>query len=198
MERPLPAISTTKLKRTLRHAARERRDAIDAVTAAHAAVAVAARVLDLLAPAPLTVAAYSAMRGELDVGPLIDALAARGDRLALPVVIARARPLVFRAYRPGDRLVAGIWGIGVPAPDRDELRPDVVIVPLLAFDRALDRLGHGGGYYDRTLAGLRASGRVLALGVGFATQEIAAVPREAFDQRLDAVVTENETIGARS
>jgi 5-formyltetrahydrofolate cyclo-ligase len=194
MEQALPAINSTKLKRTLRHQARERRGAIDAAMAASAARSVAKRVLALLAPPPLIIALYAPLRGELDVGALVDALHARGDRLALPVVAERSGPLVFRAYRPGDPLVTGLWGIDVPAPEQAELRPDVVIAPLLAFDRALTRLGNGGGYYDRTLAALRARGRVLAIGVAFASQEIAAVPRESFDQRLDVIVTENETI----
>jgi 5-formyltetrahydrofolate cyclo-ligase len=110
------------------------------------------------------------------------------------VVVRRGLPLLFRAWRPGQALVAGSFGVPRPDKDQPERTPRVLIVPLLAFDRAGYRLGYGGGFYDRTLAGLRAQGEALAIGVGFAVQEAPRVPRDGMDARLDWVVTEREAL----
>lgn len=144
---------------------------------------------------PATVASgYLPIRSELDPRPLMAELAARGWRLALPVVIAANTPLLFRAYSFGDSLVRGRFDTEVPAEDKAELSPQLLLVPLLAFDRSGYRLGYGGGFYDRTLSGLRAQHHVLAVGVAFAAQEIEQVPRDAMDHRLDWIVTEREAI----
>lgn len=129
---------------------------------------------------------------EIDVRPILYHLDAAGHPIALPVVIRRGLPLLFRAWRPGQALVTGSFGISRPDKDQPELTPRVLIVPLLAFDRDGYRLGYGGGFYDRTLASLRASGRTLAIGVGFAAQEVRAMPRDHADERLDWMVTERE------
>lgn len=130
----------------------------------------------------------------MDPRALMGELAARGHALGLPVVQGRGKPLLFRAWRRGDALVPGSLGIPAPGPDAAPLVPDLLLVPLLAFDREGFRLGHGAGYYDMTLAGLRAIGPVLAVGIAYAGQEIARVPREAHDEPLDWVVTEGEAI----
>lgn len=145
-------------------------------------------------PEGCAVSAFWPMGSEIDTRPLIAALHARGHVVGLPVTVRRGQPLVFRSWEPGLRLVAGGFGTRVPGPERPEVRPEVVLVPLLAFDRAGYRLGYGGGFYDRTLAALRAVAPVLAVGVAYAGQEVPEVPRDAHDQRLDWVVTEAEAI----
>ena len=117
------------------------------------------------------------------------ALGAAGWRTALPVVVEGTAILTFRAWRPGDAARLGAFGIHEPLPEAEELTPDVVLTPLLAFDRRGGRLGFGAGYYDATLEALRSRGPVLAIGLAFETQEVDQVPTEPHDQRLDAVVT---------
>jgi 5-formyltetrahydrofolate cyclo-ligase len=124
------------------------------------------------------------------------ALDRRGFRLALPAVVAPSAPLAFRRWRPDDRLVRGPIGTSQPPPECPEIVPDVIIVPLLAFDRRGYRLGYGGGFYDRTLALARRRG-ALAAGVGYAWQEIPAVPCEPFDQPLDWVIGDAMTLRCR-
>ena len=91
-------------------------------------------------------------------------------------------PLVFRAWKPGDTLTAGVWGIQEPLPSSPAVDPDVLLVPLLAFDTRGYRLGYGGGFYDRTLAGFRTRKRVVAVGVAFDEQRIDAVPTPTYDR----------------
>lgn len=170
-------------------------EAARAAAAAAAGPEAGARLAELLLQAvtPPTggvVSAYWPMREELDPLPTLEALAGRGHPTCLPVVVGRARPLVFRAWRPGAPLVPAPFGTSVPPEDAPELEPDLLLVPLLAFDRRGYRLGYGGGFYDRTLEGLRARKAVTAVGVAFAGQERAAVPHDALDQRLDLIVTE--------
>lgn len=148
-------------------------------------------------PPRATVAVYHPFREELDTRPLAEALLERGYALALPVTGAKKRPLSFRRFRDGDPLEADRYGVMTPAGDAEEVRPMIVVTPLLAFTRAGDRLGYGGGYYDRTLAALRAEGDVLAVGFAFAAQEATRIPRARGDEPLDWIVTEREAIEAR-
>jgi 5-formyltetrahydrofolate cyclo-ligase len=129
---------------------------------------------------------------EIDVRPILYHLHAAGHPIALPVVVKRGLPLLFRAWSPGQALVAGSFGVPRPDKGSPELTPQLLVVPLLAFDRAGYRLGYGGGFYDRTLAGLRANGPVLAVGVAFSAQEVERIPRDDSDERLDWMVTERE------
>lgn len=131
---------------------------------------------------------YMPMRTEIDPLP---AMAAHQGPVGVPVIVAKAQPLRFREWTPGCALVAGEFGALIPA-EGGWLEPQVLIVPLLAFDARGYRLGYGGGFYDRTLEGLRARGAVLAVGFAFAAQEVEAVPIDATDQRLDMIVTERE------
>jgi 5-formyltetrahydrofolate cyclo-ligase len=124
-------------------------------------------------------------------------LAQAGAQLALPVVAGRGKSLIMRAWRPGEELAAGVWGLREPKPDAAEVEPDIVLVPLLAFDRAGHRIGYGAGYYDLTIAALRARKPITTIGVAFAAQEIAAVPATPHDARLDLVLTEHEAINFR-
>ncbi len=141
-------------------------------------------------PARATVSAYIAIGEEADPAPLIEALRARGYAIALPRVAGKAKPLAFHLYEEGAKLVPGVLGLSQPAPDWPEAIPDILAVPLLAFDSDGNRLGYGAGFYDRTLAGLRARHKVLAVGYAFAGQEVAAVPHHDGDEKLDGVVTE--------
>lgn len=138
------------------------------------------------------VSGYARMRTEIDPTPAM-ALAARHGQVGLPVIEAKATPLGFRLWTPETRMAPGPFGASVPA-GTGPMEPEVLIVPLLAFDRAGGRLGYGGGFYDRTLAMLRARGPVLAIGYAFAAQEAADLPLEATDEPLDLVVTEREVI----
>lgn len=135
------------------------------------------------------VGAYHALGAELDPSPVVAKLLAAGAQLALPSATHDA-PLVFRAWREGESLVPDAFGIPCPPPSAPELAPDLVIAPLVAFDRRGGRLGQGGGHYDRTLANLRARGPVFVLGLAYAGQEVDRIPAEPHDQRLDAILTE--------
>lgn len=139
---------------------------------------------------PRIAAVYYAQGSELDPTPLAERLMAIGAKVALPVAQSRDGHLQFRLWAPGESLVPD--AVGVPAPPATEpaVTPDLVVAPLLAFDRAGGRLGQGGGHYDRTLANLRAHGGVFLLGLAYAGQEVDAIPMEPHDQRLDAVLTE--------
>ena len=133
-------------------------------------------------------AGYVPIRGEADPRP---ALAAHRGPTCLPVVEGPARPLAFRLWRPGQGLEAGAFGTKQPHAFAEVIQPQVVIVPLAAFDRRGGRIGYGGGYYDRSLESLRAGGPVLALGFGFAAQQVETVPEGGHDQPLDLMVTED-------
>ncbi len=137
-------------------------------------------------------AGYNTQGSEFDPGPLMARLAAAGAALALPAGTDLGGPLTFRAWRAGDPLVADVFGVASPRPDAPALHPDLVIVPVLGFDRRGGRIGQGGGTYDRTLANLRGRGPVFALGLAYAGQEVDEIPQEAHDQRLDAVLTESD------
>ncbi|WP_103332658.1 5-formyltetrahydrofolate cyclo-ligase [Pseudotabrizicola formosa] len=131
-------------------------------------------------------AGYMPMRTEIDPLP---AMAAHQGPVGVPVIIGKAMPLRFREWSPGSAMVAGEFGALIPQ-EGGWLEPAVLIVPLLAFDARGYRLGYGGGFYDRTLEGLRARGPVLAIGFAFAAQEVDRVPIDATDQRLDMIVTD--------
>ena len=126
--------------------------------------------------------------------PLLTKLAGEGWITALPVIVGKGVPLMFRAWVPGEPLGSGLWDIKIPLETAPEVVPDVLIVPLLAFDRQGYRLGYGGGFYDRTLAKLRALKPITAIGVGFAAQAVEHVPHDELDQPVDFVMTEEVTI----
>ncbi len=166
--------------------------------AAAAAVSVRRLFLQHLPPpAGAVVAGYWPMGDELDVRPLLAALSAVVVDVALPVVAERRQPLEFRLWRPGEPLEPGAHGTSHPAASAPVIEPTVVLVPLLAFDAAGWRLGYGGGYYDRTLAGLRRAGMVAAVGIAYSAQQIAAVPHDGHDERLDWIVTEESVLDTR-
>lgn len=133
-----------------------------------------------------TVSLYWPFRGEPDLRPWMASIVERGGRAALPVVIEKAHPLVFRAYRPGDRLEKGVWNIPIPA-EGESVVPDVVISPLVGIDPANYRLGYGGGFFDRTLAALPK--KPLVIGVGYDMQRIATIYPQPHDIPMDRIVT---------
>lgn len=141
----------------------------------------------LAAHAGKRLAGYMAMRTEIDPTA---AMAAHDGPVGVPVIPGAGQPLKFREWSPGCAMVPGEFGAAIPA-EGVWIEPEVLIVPLLAFDARGYRLGYGGGFYDRTLERLRARGPVLAIGFAFDAQEVAEVPTEPTDQRLDAVVTES-------
>lgn len=134
----------------------------------------------------LVVAIYWPFRGEPDLRAWAASVIGRGGRLALPVVVEKAAPLVFRAWTPGDRLEKGVWNIPIPAEDRQVI-PDVVIAPVVGFDGGNYRLGYGGGFYDRTLAALPRKPRVI--GVGYAMQRLETIHPQSYDIAMDEIVT---------
>lgn len=133
-------------------------------------------------------------QAEINVLPLLARLVSEGWQTALPVVMAKGAPLTFRAWAPGEPTGRGIWDIHIPLETAAELQPDVLLVPMLAFDRRGYRLGYGGGFYDRTLAELRKLKPVTAIGVAYAEQEMAEVPVSEFDEPLDWILTERGVI----
>jgi 5-formyltetrahydrofolate cyclo-ligase len=181
-----------------RLAALARRDALDAGVRRDAADALAATPLPVEMVQGTVVAGYSPIRNEIDPIPLMQALAERGATLALPVMVGNDMPLFFREWHPSDGLVRGSFGVFQPSSDAREVEPDIVLVPLAAFDRSGQRIGYGRGFYDRTIEGLRAHKKVVIIGIAFATQEIDSVAVQSHDQRLDCVLTEQEFIDLRS
>lgn len=133
---------------------------------------------------------YWPFKGEFDARPLVRRLQAKGGRFALPVVIEKAAPLVFRAWAPGDKLMPGVWQIPVPAEDR-RVEPDALLVPLVGYDRRGYRLGYGGGYYDRTLAAMAGAGRrPTTFAVGYSLSAIPTIHPQTHDIPMDVIVTE--------
>ena len=183
----------SEAKRRAREAGRAARAAGDP----RAGMVLAGHVLERFAPPPgAVVAGYWPFATEIDPRPLMLALAGRGHRLALPVAGRRGTPLVFRRFRFGDRLDPGRFGTRHPGGDAEVLSPDWLLVPVVAFDATGVRIGHGAGYYDATLAALRARGCVTALGCGYAAQCAVSLPAAPHDQRLDAIATEEGVLRA--
>lgn len=177
-------------KQQLRDAVKLRRRAAHEAGAAAAAQALVEQFeRHVTVPSGAIVSGYWPAGAELDVRPLLERLAARGHPLVLPVVIERNAPLIFRVWRPGDPVIKGngAWVPEATAPVRE---PDVLLVPLVGFDRQGTRLGQGAGYYDRTLLALRAARAITAIGVGYAVQELSDIPTGSYDQPLDAILTE--------
>jgi 5-formyltetrahydrofolate cyclo-ligase len=194
----------TQDKAALRTRMQAWRNSLDGVAKVRAAEAIAERgaalVSELRGPdgggpagrdpaGRVTVSAFASLPEELNVWPLLRRLSGKGVPLALPVVARKGRPLVFRAWAPGDLMDKGVWGIPEPKADKPVLEPDVLLVPLLAFDIRGGRLGYGGGFYDRTLARLRTMKPIVAIGLAYDEQRVNAVPHLDYDQRLDWVLT---------
>jgi 5-formyltetrahydrofolate cyclo-ligase len=186
-----------KQKIELRREAMSRRDALPADARKAAAEAIAMRKFPLAIMPGMIVSGFMPLTSEFDPQPLMRKLTEKSARLALPVLVGRGKPLIMREWSFGEPLSAGVWGIREPEPEAAEVEPDILLVPLLAFDRAGSRIGYGGGYYDRTIAQLRGRKAVVAVGLAFAAQEVSAVPITQGDERLNLVLTEREVIDLR-
>jgi 5-formyltetrahydrofolate cyclo-ligase len=185
------------LKSALRGEAVARRDAMPAKERQAAADAIAARPFPLPIAPGVIVSGFMPLKSEINPLQLMRKLAEQGAGLALPVVAGRSKPLVMRAWAWGESLNSGVWGIREPKPEAAEVEPDILLVPLLAFDRLGHRIGYGAGYYDRTIAHLRSRKPATAVGLAFAAQEVPTVPVTPRDAPLDLVLTEREVIDLR-
>ena len=189
------AASLTDKKKQARKAAASVREKAHRADRGVAGAALAMLGLEFLDLKPgSAVSGFLPYKSEIDVRPLMARLAAAGMVTALPVVVERNAPLIFRVWRPGDATEPGTWNIPVPVAAASEVVPDVLLVPMLAFDSGGYRLGYGGGFYDRTLEALRQTGQPVAVGVAYAAQEVHHVPHAVHDQPLDWILTE---MGAR-
>ncbi|MGA9431312.1 MAG: 5-formyltetrahydrofolate cyclo-ligase [Xanthobacteraceae bacterium] len=181
-------------KAELRRDAAARRDALPPDARKASAEAIAARPLPLPIVPGTVVSGFMPLRSEINPLPLMKTLAEAGATLALPKIAGRGKPLIMRAWHWGAPLDAGQWGIREPKAEYPEVDPDILLVPLLAFDRAGQRIGYGAGYYDMTIARLRSRKAVTAIGIAFSMQEVSAVPAMERDEPLDFVLTEREVI----
>jgi len=184
-------------KAALRREALARRDALPAAERQAAAESIAARPFPLALKPGVVVSGFMPLKSEINPLPLMRKLHAAGARLALPVVAGRGKPLIMRAYAIGEPLAAGVWGIREPKADAPEVEPDILLVPLLAFDRKGNRIGYGAGYYDMTINRLRGLKAIVAVGIAYAAQEVPEVPVTPRDARLDLVLTERDVIDCR-
>lgn len=191
-------MSATPSKAELRAAALAKREALSEKQRDAAAKALAKRGLPIPIAGGMVISGYAPIRSEIDPAPLMRQLALQGARLALPTVTARGKSLVFRAWSPGDRLTLGMLGILEPSPAAAEVVPDIMLVPLAAFDHSGHRIGYGAGHYDYTFANLRKHKPVIGVGLAFAAQEIAGVPALPHDVSLDYVLTEKRVFDFRS
>lgn len=157
-------------------------------------VAITEALENLLSPGML-IGFYWPIRGEYDARKLIAALIDRGARAAMPVVVQKRAPLVFRAWHPGSRMENGFWNIPVPA-EGDPIIPTTLLVPLVGFDELGYRLGYGGGYYDRTLATLPVE--PLAIGVGYELSHLGTIYPQPHDIPMTAIVTESRVLRGRA
>jgi 5-formyltetrahydrofolate cyclo-ligase len=189
--------SLPELKAKLRDEAFGRRDGLDPVWRQQASLAMAERALtvpELMEREPIS--AFWPILSEIDVKILLEALHARGQSLCLPVVAKPA--MIFRTWKPGDELVKSRFGVQEPSPEAPEVSPRAMLVPLAAFDRQGGRIGYGKGHFDTAIAALEARHPVLTVGVAFSVQEVATVPMEPHDRRIDIIVTDSEIIRAAS
>ena len=193
----MTTIPIDQLKADLRKAALARREALPAAERQAAAEAIAERPFPVAIKPGVVISGFMPLKNEINPLPLLRRLADAGAKLALPVVAGRGKPLSMRSYAFGQPLDEGQWGIREPKPDAPEVDPDILIVPLAAFDRSGHRIGYGAGYYDMTINRLRSIKPVVAIGISYAAQEIPEVPATPRDARLDLVLTERGVIDFR-
>jgi len=186
--------ATGQDKASVRQQLLDRRDAISENDRYRAAQKIAQTGLAFTGRSRGVVSGFCSFGSEIDLLPLLSKLSDSGYVTALPVIVAKGKPLIFRAWKPGDPLIEGTWSIPVPAKEADVVVPEIVLVPLLGFDDEGYRIGYGGGFYDRTLAMLKKSADIVSIGLAFAAQHVPYVPREPHDVPLDWVLTER---GAR-
>jgi 5-formyltetrahydrofolate cyclo-ligase len=192
---PMPTTELSAAKSALRKAVLARRAAIAPDVAEQAAQIAADRMRGLLERWPVgAISAFRSFGDEIGTTPLLAALDQAGYRIGLPIVMGKGKPLAFRLWRPGDSMAPGPYGIEQPLASAPEVEPDILIVPMAAFDVAGYRIGYGGGFYDRSLERLRAIKPVVAIGLAYDEQQVDAVPRGDYDARLDHLVTPTRTL----
>ncbi|HEU4411413.1 MAG TPA: 5-formyltetrahydrofolate cyclo-ligase [Polyangiaceae bacterium] len=186
-------LTPAERKERLRREAFARRDALDEGFRRRASERIATRALAFAGLEGVTpVGAYWPMRSEVDPRPLMEALVARGQDVALSRIVHPH--LSFRLWKPGDELEKGTFGVRQPSPEAALVHPRALLVPLAAFDRRGGRIGYGKGHFDRAIKTLEAQHPVLVVGLAYSSQEIDEVPIEPHDRSLDAIVTETELI----
>ncbi|WP_394706266.1 5-formyltetrahydrofolate cyclo-ligase [Breoghania sp.] len=191
-----PSLDNAALKTEMRRKALAARGAISAGARIEAALAIADAADALMLARGAMVSGFWPIRDEIDPRPLMSALRERGHGLCLPVV---AEPhLLFRELLRGAELVDAGFGTIAPGADAAQVLPDVMLVPLAAFDRSGHRIGYGQGHYDRAISAIGADRKLHLIGVAFSVQEVDRVPFEAHDHPLDMVVTETEVIRCRA
>ncbi len=193
LEIPVTSSMTAKeLKAAIRNERLALRDAMTPQARLEAGQAMTDHARERIVFAPgAVISGFWPIRSEADIRPLMAQLRARGARLCLPVVLDR-ETIVFRAWEPDAPVVKTGFGTTGPGPEAAVLEPDILLVPLSAFDRAGNRIGYGAGHYDRAIDRLKAKGRMPKLiGIAFDCQEVASVPAEPHDVPLDAILTES-------
>ena len=188
------AVPNSELKAELRRVVMARRRETYLARNGEAAAGLVKRLLADIAPQGKKIAGYWPLGEELDCRPALEALRAAGAALALPVVAGQGQVLIFRSWCPGDTLESGPFGTMHPTARAPLVAPNILLLPLIAFDRNGHRLGYGAGYYDRTVAATRQSSEILTIGIAYDEQEVEAVPVETHDQRMDAVITDRRTL----
>lgn len=186
--------SPAQLKAAMRRAVLAQRRAAHGVRGKSAATALAQRVTEAVPASGSKIAGYWPLGDELDCRPTLAALKAAGAEVALPVVAGQGQVLIFRTWTPGDALESGPFGTSHPTVRAALVTPDVLLLPLIAFDLTGQRLGYGAGYYDRTVAAFRKERPVTVIGIAYDEQEVAAVPIDEHDQTMDAVITDSRTL----
>ena len=187
-----------EFKADLRKTSLQRRDKLAPEARQAAAEAAAAQPFPIDVKPGVVVSGYSPLASEINPVPLMRKLVDAGAKLALPVVVGKGKPLIMRSHSFGQKLDKGVWGIREPMVDADEVFPDIMIVPLAAFDRKGHRIGYGAGYYDLTIHRARElNSQVVAVGLAYHAQHVAVVPITPRDARLDFVMTEREVIDCR-
>lgn len=160
----------------------------------HAGEMIAKQLVAMAKPNGSAISAFWPLAEELDTLPLLHALHQQGHQMLLPVMLGAGQPLQFACWQPGDELVEAAFKTLEPSKDKARMQPDIMLCPLLAFDRRGYRMGYGGGFYDRSIAQISQHKQVLTIGLAFAAQEVSQVPTGEFDVPLDMIVTEEEII----
>lgn len=184
------------LKEKLRTELQQRRDEYKK---SHELQGIGKAILDKLIataiiPSDAVIGSYWPVKSEVDVRPLLSHFYKRGHTCGLPIVQAQNKPLLFREWSPGELLVSGLYNILTPDDNAPLVNPTVLFIPVLGFDRQGHRLGHGEGYYDRTLENLRVDHPIIAIGIAYDCQEVDSIPYEHFDQRLNYIITPTQVI----
>ena len=189
----MSASALSKAKQNYRQQALEKRKAFHAEQAEQAAQSICPiwdEFAQMIKLEQSVIASYVSAGSEITTSALMRQLAVQGHCLALPVTDPHDNSLLFRHYRPGDRLVKGGFGMLEPESTQTIIEPDVILLPLVGFDASGTRLGRGGGHYDRLLCSLRSKKKIQAIGVAYEVQFFKTLPCETHDEKLNAVITE--------